>query len=298
MTPPGGPCARPALARPRPGRPAQRPTSMPSSSSTTTATYVWFMRARIWSAACCISSSGSRIAAIRWATDERSPICSARWRLSASARRSASFAALHLARPLGRPRPLLLRLDQPARRLVLLRDQQRLEPLVAELVEGDERLGERLAVRAGAQQHRGEAAVQHPHVERVAEEARAPPDLALGPPASASSRPSTSPSGQPVEQRVERARAPSRASASAIPAHLRHRPHPVAEHRVAAPATAIRPRAGAPAPAASRGFSPRCRHAIPRVSRSMPHVDEPGLPHERGERLGLGNFATEAGRYA
>ena len=259
------------------------------------------MRARIWSAACCISSSGSRIGAMRCATDDRRPICSARWRLSASARRSASFAALDLARPLGGPRGLLLRLDEPARRLVLLGHQQRLEPLVAELVERDERLGERVAVGAGPHQHGREAAVEDADLERRADEARASPDRRArpGPPRRAA-RPSTSPSSSRSSSRSSAAGAPlARPPSPGSARTSRHRPHPVLEDLVALRAEPGRRLLRAPGRAASRPLLPAVQPRdaereplVPHVARTRPRC------MSAANASGSGKRATDAGRYA
>ena len=143
------------------------------------------MRRRIWSAASCISRSGSRMGAIRRATEDNRPICSARCWLSRLGSPQRLVRPLHLARPLCRPcaacscASTRRRADSSSWAL-----EERLEPLVAELAERDQRLGERLVVRAGPYRAPwNEAAVENPDLERCdADPARAVSNLALGPP--------------------------------------------------------------------------------------------------------------------
>ena len=288
MIPPSGPCARPALARASPGRPAQRPTSIPSSSRTTTATYVWFMRARIWSAACCISSSGSRIGAMRWATDDSRPICSARCRLSASALRSASFPrwtsrARSAARAACSSASTSRRVDSSSWAMSSV--SSRWSPSSARAT----------SVSASASRS-GQARISTAARQRLRTRISSAAPTRLAPrriscsarPASSSSRPSTSPSSR---RSSSRSRVPAHRSPASVAGMARTsataRTQSVEDH-VALRAEPRRRLLEHRAESLHARFSPRCSHAMPRVSRSCRTSPNPACLHERGERFGLG----------
>ncbi len=265
MIPPSGPCARPALARARPGRPAQRPTRI--------AVVVEDHHGHVRVVHAGADLVRGLLHQLLGLADRRDAVSDGRQEAdllgAVTALRLGTaqrlVAALDLARPLGGARGLLLRLDEPARRLVLLGHQQRLEALVAELVERDERLGERLAVGAGPHQHvrqgsgsgRGSRARPRRGSSRAGSRARpGPPPRAGGrrrrPPSSRSSRRSSAP--------VHR----SRASLSGIRPHLAPPPAPSRRGSRRAPGRAMPPPAASTAPsrftpASPRGAATRCR---------------------------------------
>ena len=222
------------------------------------------MRARTVSAACCISSSGSRIGAMRWATEESKPICSARCRLSASARRRASFArrpsrARSAARAACSWASTSRRVDSSswaARRASTRRMAQ-----LVEREQGLQAFGLGLVVDESGHRHRSRARILARLVDRARPTTHVQRGLAglLGEQALDVSR------GQPHEERVEGPGAVGPDLVRGPASRSRERPRPFLHDGVAVRSELLRHPLERRRQLLHRAFSPRCRHAMPPV---------------------------------
>ena len=197
---------------------------------------------------------------------------------------------------LGRSRRLVLGLVQAARGLLLLGPQQRLQPTVAQLVQGQEALRERLAAGAGGEEQGQAAAVEHPHRERAQGEAdpglrRRPRlrrllpqqllDLALP---------------EVAQQTVDVARAESAKVARVVGHEGRDRPHPRFHERIPMRPQMVHGLLEGGGERHHAGRSPWWRQAMPPVSRRQRTAVKPARCMSDAKSSGAGKRATEAGR--
>ena len=255
------------------------------------------MRARITSAACCISSSGSRTAAIRCATEEMSAIWEARCRLCASARRSASFArctsrARSAARAPCSCASTSRRADSSSCATSSASRRRSPSSSSATSASASASLSGHTRTSTLARQ-RSSTRISSASPSRLAPR-RASCCARLD---SAARKASTSPVASCSEQRVERARAAVAGVGLGDAAHVGDGTHPVGEHAVALRPDPLRGLLQRHAQAAHRGFSPRCRHAMPKVSGSIRTDAKPASSMSAANAFGLGNAWTDAGRY-
>ena len=106
------------------------------------------------------------------------------------------------------------------------------------------------------------------------------------------------PGGEPLERaRPARACSTTRASGLADPARVGHAAHPGREQGVALAAASSRPRAcSAAASRRHRGFSPRCRYAMPSVSGSTAHRAKPACSMSAANAAGVGKARHRRGQ--
>ena len=214
--------------------------------------------------------------------------------------------ALEIARLLSGAGRLLLRVDEAARRLLLLGVEEDLQAPIGELAQGQERLGEGLALRAGGQEVRQAAAVEQAGSEGQGSEARSRPRRRVG-----RLRLQTEPtlglaSLAVVEQTVEGARAIGAALAVGSGLQLAQGLDPLLEQGVAAGLQEDgrslerrhEPLHAAFLPASARGLSPTWRWAMPPVRARQDTASKPAARMSSPSALGTGKRSTEAGRYA
>ena len=304
MTPPGGPWARPRAARGRrPAAPAQRPTSTPSSSSTHHR-HVGVVEAgldrlrRLLHEP--VRARGSR--AIRCATEARRAIWSARCWLCGSRPPQRLVGPPEPRAPAPRARAACSCASmQPSGRLLLLGLEQDLEPPVPQLVQGEQALGQGLAVGAAREQEGQAAAVEDADGAgatgcKLSPGARGRATATRASSARSSSSFAARRAARAAVQgrRCRRHGGPARRLGADL--HQRRASRTRGARRGAAPG--CRPSAAGSARGASlAALSPRCRQAMPPVSGVQRHAAKPrARPSAPPKAAGVGKRATDAGR--